>query len=385
MAPNSFIFNFNDMKIQSNLTRVLKIIFLCGLVASGFEIRLRNFSSSPFISKGKKIVLPANKEYVFINDTMKRMDPIIRVKKNSLGFRGAEPPVDFGNYFSIVVLGGSTAACDNLTEGKTWVDLIQRKLKEAFPTIWINNAGFAGHSTVAHILLLEDYIVNLHPKMVIFFVGINDVDVEQNEHFTEGIVRNKFQFNSILDFLRSVNRNIQVINVMVNMGQQYFGHKRVLSYGEADLKAMPRLTLSAEQKSAAMEVQREKNVKAFGDRLQRLYKTSRVHGIIPVFVTVPSLYGDQIDDVTGLDLGDIKVAEGRNAGLMGTIVELYINEIKVLAHQGIYVIDLAGKMPKSSRYFGDFYHFTNEGAAKAADIIYPELSKILSSQNLKNN
>ena len=41
-------------------------------------------------------------------------------------------------------------------------------------------------------------------------------------------------------------------------------------------------------------------------------------------------------------------------------------------HQ-VLVIDLAREFPKSSRYYYDFYHYTNEGSALVAEIIYKHL------------
>ena len=42
--------------------------------------------------------------------------------------------------------------------------------------------------------------------------------------------------------------------------------------------------------------------------------------------------------------------------------------------RGVLVIDLAAKMPKSSRLYYDFSHYTNVGAKEVAKIIYDDLS-----------
>jgi hypothetical protein len=44
---------------------------------------------------------------------------------------------------------------------------------------------------------------------------------------------------------------------------------------------------------------------------------------------------------------------------------------------GVLVIDVARRMPKSSRLFYDFLHFTNEGAAEVARITAAELCPFL--------
>ena len=49
------------------------------------------------------------------------------------------------------------------------------KLSRDFTRVWINNAGLDGATTYRHLILLEDYVVKLQPKVVLFLVGINDV------------------------------------------------------------------------------------------------------------------------------------------------------------------------------------------------------------------
>jgi hypothetical protein len=60
------------------------------------------------------------------------------------------------------------------------------------------------------------------------------------------------------------------------------------------------------------------------------------------------------------------------------VVEIY-NDItrQVGEEENLLVIELARKMPKSSKYFYDLMHYTNEGAAKVADIIYQDLAPYL--------
>ena len=41
--------------------------------------------------------------------------------------------------------------------------------------MWINNAGLDGATTYRHLILMEDYLIKLRPKVVLFLVGINDV------------------------------------------------------------------------------------------------------------------------------------------------------------------------------------------------------------------
>ena len=51
----------------------------------------------------------------------------------------------------------------------------------------------------------------------------------------------------------------------------------------------------------------------------------------------------------------------------------------VAAELGVPLVDLAHKLPKSSRYFYDTIHFTNEGASLVAEVLAGELCPYLAA------
>ncbi len=59
------------------------------------------------------------------------------------------------------------------------------------------------------------------------------------------------------------------------------------------------------------------------------------------------------------------------------VLELYNDATRESAIENLLVIDLAKELRKSSAYFYDFYHFTNDGAKKVSDIVYSHFSKYL--------
>ena len=101
-------------------------------------------------------------------------------------------------------------------------------------------------------------------------------------------------------------------------------------------------------------------------------------GITPVLVTQPALFGETIDPTTHIDLREVQV-NGRGNGLLEwRLLELY-NDVtrEVGAASGVAVIDLAKLMPKDSRYYYDYLHFTNEGAVRVGDIVYAGIASAL--------
>ena len=123
-----------------------------------------------------------------------------------------------------------------------------------------------------------------------------------------------------------------------------------------------------------MKQEYERNyLKEYEIRLRRLIQLSKNNGIEPVFITQPALYGKGIDGITQADLEKIKVGQ-INGRLRWEIFELY-NEMtrKVGNEEDILIIDLASDLPKNSRYYFDYIHYSNEGIEKVANIIYSHL------------
>ena len=98
-------------------------------------------------------------------------------------------------------------------------------------------------------------------------------------------------------------------------------------------------------------------------------------------MTQPLLAGPRIDDVTGVDLGRIEFAPRCSGNMAWNLQEVY-NEAtrRIGREQNVKVIDLARKLPKSSRFFYDFRHFTNAGAQAVADILSEDLCPFLANR-----
>ena len=161
--------------------RMLKYIkytfYLVAVIVLLLEMVLRIYHPFPNRIKNGRIYLTANRTFYQSNLSVKipGLDSEIKTHFNSLGFRGPEKLSDYDSSISIIAIGGSTTFCLYLTEGKTWPDLLAKTLGSEFDKVWLNNAGINGHSTFGHQILLEDHIIPLKPKLVIFMIGINDL------------------------------------------------------------------------------------------------------------------------------------------------------------------------------------------------------------------
>ena len=205
---------------------VLALMVLEGLI--------RIFEPIEFRVRGDKLQLPVNRKWVMQIDGVSGLDEVIYHHTNWLGFRGANPPKNFADYLTIIAVGGSTTYCRYNSEGKTWIDLLGEKLKKSFPKLWINNAGCDGQTTFGHLILMEDIIVKLRPKVVLFLVGANDQRFEASKKYDQRFLRKKD--NSYLGgFIESLLSRSEVHYYVINFIRYYQARTWGMLHNPVDL------------------------------------------------------------------------------------------------------------------------------------------------------
>lgn len=337
------------------------------------EIILQCYNPFEFRQKGNRIVLPTNSKAKLDNDSVKGLDSIIIHTKNSMGFRGDERPENFENWTSIIAVGGSTTECYLNSDSKGWVALLGKDLTEKHESLWINNAGFSGHSTFGHQILLEDYLIGLRPDYILFLVGINDVGREDLTKFDKASLTKN---DSWKDYLMN---NSEFVSLLVNLRRVFFAHKSQLGHCSIDFQSLEifeKVDTTAINKM--LEHHQMTYIKPYESRLMKLIKTTLENGIIPILITQPCPVGEGIDESTGLDLKRIKGCDDLGGKSYWEKLELY-NDVtrKVAKDEQIMLIDLANEMPKSLALYYDCIHFTNKGAEVVSDIIFEEMEILL--------
>ena len=357
-------------KLSKNFLALFIGIIIAFTLSEGI---LRIYNPFDFRVKGDKIILPVNKKYVIKKDRSQKkhskFDETIIHTKNSLGFRGEEPPANFSEYLTIITVGGSTTECTFLSDGKTWTDQLGKKLKTNFKDIWINNAGFDGHSTFGHLVLMEDYIVKLKPDIVLFLLGANEQGGEVNEQ-DEAIMRTKYVFSSPKAFLKSLANHSEVFSLALNAYRYWKAVSIGVEHAELDFENYYKdIDLNYYLADETIKLDKENLeitriiAKGLESRLENLIKISKDNNIEPILITQPTLSGDVIDDVTNVNFSFTKIS--------WQILEILNDATRRVGEKNnVLVIDLAREMPKSSRYYYDWLHYTNEGAEKVAEIIY---------------
>jgi lysophospholipase L1-like esterase len=254
------------------------------------------------------------------------------------------------------------------------------KLKNNFNALWINNAGLDGHSTFGHLILIKDYLIKLKPKVVLLLVGQNDVGNDNLREFDVENFKTSLYFKSAKGFIKSLASYSEVISTGLNIYRSFLADYRGLSHKNVQLGAIPRLyiEISDEIETRIKMGHKINYLNAYQKRLQEIIKVATENNIKLVFLTQPALYGDTIDVVTGVDLGKIGITAGINGKVSWEVLELYNDVTRhVCSENNIPLIDLAREMPKNSKYYYDFLHYTNEGAEKVAQIVYENLVPFL--------
>jgi len=374
--------NFSGPAIKRSVFEIGKdiVLILGGLVLALalVEVALRFYNPLGFRIKGNEIVLPVNRTQVVHNKKGGKLDELVINKKNSLGFRGEVLPEDFHSRLSIITVGGSTTECLALNEEKSWPQLLFRRLQNSFPKVWLNNAGLGGHSTFGHIVLMKDFIIHLKPKVVLFLVGINDVgrsDLVEKEHF-------RSLGKNLEKLLVAGAAHSEVASALLNLYRFYFPASIPLrEVGELDFRSSGTKEIPPNKEEAILAKDRQTYLQPYRERMETLVSLSQGHHIDPVLITQPVLYGTGVDEVTGVHLDELDVYSSTNGRTGWRELELY-NEVtrQVGKEHGILVIDLARELPKSSRYYYDWGHYSNAGAEKVAEIIDSQLAPYLAKK-----
>jgi lysophospholipase L1-like esterase len=365
---------------KNHLVLFISLVMVLGLC----ELILRLYNPLGFRIKGNQIILPINKkETIHHEHGLGKLDKVVVHQRNSLGFRGPEPPADFSGDLTIVTVGGSTTECFDLAEDKTWPYGLGVKLQHDFKNLWLNNAGLSGNSTFGHYILVQDYLVKLKPKVVIFLVGINDLGIRGERDFDQRI--HGLNFRSLERFLASAAVHSELATAALNLYRYYFPKSVMMNNQnkpqEVDFKKLPRFDVSPEARAAMIKDHQDHYLQPYKARLEKLITICREHNILPVLLTQPVLYGEVVDEASGVDLSHRFVAKDMDGAAAWQVLELYNGVTREVGRErGVLVIDLAREMPKNSTYFYDLMHYTNAGAARMADIIYTHLGPVLAQK-----
>lgn len=347
-------------------------------IASAFilaEVILQIFHPFQFSVRGDEIVLTANRVLEIGNSSNPKLDSKIVHSQNSLGFRGQEPPANWGESTTVITVGGSTTQCYYLSDDKTWQSEVDRLASAACDGFWINNAGLDGHSTFGHQVLLRDYITKLKPDYVLFLVGINDIGRADRSRF-DATMQNS-EARSAAGRAKALAKRSELLSLCRNLYRYHQARKKGVTHQQVDVSQLPTVQISQTQKADLLAQHRNMFLAGYQLRLERLVQTCKAGEITPVLMTQPLLVGFGVDKDSGADLAAVEY-DNTNGDVGWAVLELYNDILRDVAQeQEVELIDLAALLEKRSRYFYDFTHYTNEGAKRVGELVAERLASII--------
>jgi len=360
---------------KSLLKNLLALGIGCVFAFLLLEIFLRIYNPFGFRVKGAKIILYPYKKYIVENSRIPGLPKKIIHTKNSLGFRGEEPPKNFARVCSIVAVSGSTTECCYLSDGTSWPEILGTNLKKDIPEAWVNNAGLDGQSTFGHMVLLSDYISKLKPRIVIYYVGLNDMGLSEMNDSDMAIMSSG---NALKHLRNLLARRSEVFAAAYNFYLYFSSRKAALNHGAVNPETAEWKHLSAEEEENIVKAQKQ-YLDSYEKRVVSLIEKTREIGAEPVLLTQAVLCSGKKNEKTGKYLG--KIASGNSFGnceTFGKCLNLYNETLKKVARdKKVFLVDMGEKMPPNSACYYDLFHFSEKGSEIFANILYEEIRNFI--------
>tara|TARA_B100001559_G_C16440434_1_gene594141 strand:- start:231 stop:1277 length:1047 start_codon:yes stop_codon:yes gene_type:complete len=287
-------------------------------------------------------------------------------RRNYHGFRGEdiEP-----SEIKAIIMGSSNIEQRYEPDRYTITGFLNSNLKQDNMDLKIINAGVEAMSTRGMILGFKNWLFKLKdfsPKIILLYVGITDYgmndEVPLDKHIQEGHLLNPSLIEQIKDNIKS--RSIILDSIRV-FKFKYLPRKGFVKYdGNQDPQLKENFNYidydAAKNKYDLVKLRStyNKKIKNYLLRIDKLHELALKLNSKPIFITNIS---------SG---GYVKAGFILNTSL--------IDHCKEKNYQ---CIDLAKKLDSNLSYWKDGTHTSNIGSRAIADLIYPDLKKILLKLN----
>jgi len=351
-----------------------------------FEIFLGNWSSSNTSSINKiknTTIVQKNIWYKSINDE----DDKIKVSINQYGLRGRAKDKGLNN-IDILFIGGSTTIQSTITDGKTFVDVLEKNFNKVLKKdLYFLNGGEDAHDTKSHIKSLEKRFkqLNLKPKYILFFIGQNE---GLNSHHYDRLLKIKNSlvikiYNSSFVVNKIMEARIYLGTLILNPSKFHKWHLNGYVPLENDLidinfKKIEKDEIFEEKLKKEIELELkniEKNILLLSEIVTKDY------GAIPIFMNlvkgtytkeenITLVFKKPIIDKSIVNLNhnhDIRI----NYYYPKVIADTIQNTCKII--EKAICIDAFNDGNLNYLDFHDFVHFKPSGAKKLGELLFKKL------------
>jgi lysophospholipase L1-like esterase len=285
---------------------------------------------------------------------------------NSLGIRAPEFPENSDDY-KVLCIGGSTTECLYLDDEETWPHLLCDSLNQmrAPPRVfWVGNAGITGHSSIHHLRFVENSPIMERLNCVIFLVGIND------------FVRSDL-------FISNASSNAAIVPLwrrsrLLDLSLKSGWWHRLVVEDAAGNNYQLRRKKRADAENVDSPLSLDYDLDQFATRIARSIEVCRSKQVLPVFVTQPTLWEENLSATADnlLWFGALPNGKYLSTEKLRLGLDQYNHRlIRVCEDLGAHLVD-ASSMNARECFFYDDCHFTEAGAQRMAHLIANSLSQM---------
>ncbi len=302
----------------------------------------------------------------------------VRFTTNEFGFRTPRlVSVEKGESETrVFAVGGSTTECLYLDDEDAWPEVLQRRLGAELARLDVINVGHSGDGTREHIALLAQRVVPFEPDVVLFLVGINDLNLQFAPDYS--ILRTGSRSHLEIPepglgmLLKSRLADLSHLARAAVWARRRFVHEArggnpiQDEYGgwvdkkREDWRALPLVQLDPVRFPGP----------EYEQNLRTLIGITRANGAEPVLLTQPVIWGAE----PGEWEDRLWAARTRDARLSHAqaweILERF-NEVtrRVAREVDVLLVDLARIVPKDPELFYDDDHLTIAGARVVGEAV----------------
>jgi lysophospholipase L1-like esterase len=323
--------------LRSGLVRFF--LWLSVLALAG-ELTARVLGAEPAYVREGRIRRACGCRYLRFEHAPPGMDTSVKYCINRLGLRGGLPA---DGALRIITLGNSTTECAYIDDAATWPHLLGCGLTAQGRDVWVGNAGVNGGSTRGNAVFLEDYLLGLHPDLLIFMPGAAD----------RGRISAKQDAGLMAPESLSLPQWLMEKSVLVGFLVRRVQASRARRIDwSAFTRAEPAADTTRMRGGRVPLAQHEAYVSGYRERLDHIADLCSANHVHLLLLTQPILAPDSSD--------------------ARRIMERYNTVTKELAvSHGLALFDLANTLRQDPAFYLDGIHFSNAGAAEVARLIEP--------------
>lgn len=280
-------------------------------------------------------------------------------RRDQWGLRGSHTSPD---QIIVLAVGGSTTNELYVDDSRTWTAVLQQAFAAAGHAVVIGNGGIDGHSTVGHLNSFDLWyprLPGLKPRFVMFYVGINDVQVAEHARYDTIIPKTPWQrLRRYVSNNSALNRGFRTLRGMIK------AERARLVY----LDEPPRIGPIDGTPTVDLASYGVRTAK-YAARLAALAAKARAWGARPIFITQRR--------------GDAFTIDGKNHGtgqaaLNARVIQNLFNEttMRVCREVRAICIDLANEIDLTPADFTDPVHTNPAGSRKIGNYLYRKLQSV---------